>query len=204
MNKHPLIDTIIFDFGGVLMDWDPRYLYRKIFDSEEKIEWFLAYVCTSEWNHQQDAGRDLEEAIKLKQEEFPGYKAEIAAFYHRWIEMLGGPIEENVAILRSLAHGPYSLYGLTNWSHQTFPLVYEDYDFFNIFKGIIVSGAEKMAKPDREIFDLVVERYQLTAEKSLFIDDSQANIETAQALGFKTIHLTSHKSLAQELEDILS
>ncbi len=202
--KHPTIDTIIFDFGGVLMDWDPRYLYRKIFDSEEKMEWFLENVCTSEWNHQQDAGRDLEEAIKIKQDEFPEYKAEIAAFYHRWVETLGGSIEENVALLRSLEGGPYRLYGLTNWSHQTFPIVYEDYDFFKIFEGIVVSGAEKMAKPDKEIFELILSRYDIEASKALFIDDSKANIDTAKDMGFHTIHLTPEKKLEEELTQTLS
>jgi 2-haloacid dehalogenase len=171
------IDTIIFDLGGVLIDWNPRYLYRKMFPDEEEMEWFLANVCHSDWNAEQDAGRLFEDAIQERIKKYPKFQREIEAYYSRWDEMLGGEIHENVKILRGLkAQNEIKLYALTNWSHQTFPTALDNYDFLNLFKGIVMSGEEKLKKPDLAIYLVMIERYEIEPKNTLFIDDSLPNI----------------------------
>ena len=193
------IKNIVFDFGGVLIDWNPTYLYKKVFADEKEMNYFLEQVCTSEWNMKQDAGRPLAVATMEKQREFPEYEKEIALFYGRWDEMLGGEIKENSRWVEPLSK-KYPLYGLTNWSAETIPVAYERYGFFKHLKGIVVSGEEKLAKPDSEIYRILLKRYALNAEESLFIDDTLKNIEAAQALGFKTIHCTPDLDLGEVLK----
>ena len=195
------IKNIVFDFGGVLMDWDPRYLFKKVFSNESDLDFFLKNVCNDEWNYQQDAGRPFQEAIQERIQLYPDFKNEIEQYYDNWIEMIGGEISENTALIPKLKSN-YRLFGLTNWSAETFPLVYDQYPFFKDLEGIVVSGAEKMAKPDPKIFQLLLNRYKLIANECLFIDDNQENIKTAQSLGFQTIHLTPEVNLALELEKI--
>ena len=138
------ITTIIFDLGGVLIDWNPRYVYRQIFDNEEKIDWFFENICTHEWNEHQDAGRSLQEATEELVAKFPEYENEVRAYYGRWEEMLGGPVNETVEILHLLKQlNKYNLYALTNWSAETFPVALERYDFLKWFDGIVMSGEEK-------------------------------------------------------------
>ena len=183
------IKNIVFDFGGVLMDWDPKYLYRKIFDSEEKIDEFLTDVCHYEWNLMQDAGRPFKEAIAERVALFPQFEEEINLYFDRLIEMIVGIIDENVNLFNQLKkHFP--IYGLTNWSSETFPLVYDDerYPFFKEMKGIVVSGIEKTRKPSDKIYHILLERYKLNANECVFIDDSLPNINTAEKLGFYAIH----------------
>src|SRR5215212_5971306 len=139
------ITTIIFDLGGVLIDWNPRYVYRTIFDNEEKIDWFFENICTNEWNEHQDSGRSLKEATEELVAKHPEHENEIRAYYDRWEEMLGGPINETVEILRSLKEAnKYKLYALTNWSAETFPVALQRYDFLQWFDGIVMSGEEKI------------------------------------------------------------
>ena len=133
--------TIIFDLGGVLIDWDPRYVYRRIFDTEETIEWFFEEICTNEWNENQDAGRPLKEATDELVTKHPEYEKEIRAYYGRWEAMLGGPIQETVDIFRSLKQAnKFRFYALTNWSAETFPVALQRYDFLGWFHGIVMSG----------------------------------------------------------------
>ncbi|WP_294081390.1 HAD family hydrolase [Proteiniphilum sp. UBA5384] len=193
------LKNIIFDFGGVLIDWNPVYLYRKVFDKEE-MDWFLAHICRYEWNILQDAGRSLAEGTRILQEQYPEYKKEIAMYYGRWQEMLGGTIDENVRLIK-LLKGNYKVYGLTNWSAETIPLAVERYDFFNDLDGMVVSGEEKTIKPDPKLYRILMERYGIKAEESLFIDDNYANVETAQRLGFQTIHLTEGMNLEKNLRE---
>jgi 2-haloacid dehalogenase len=192
------IDTIIFDFGGVLVDWNPKYVYRQLFKKPEDMHWFLENICTDEWNLEQDRGRPLAEGTAILVGKFPEYEALIRAFYGRWEEMLGGDIGGSVEILFELKR-QYPLYGLTNWSAETFPVALERFDFFKVFDGIVVSGTEKLVKPDSAIFRLILDRYQLKAETALFIDDNIKNIRAAGEMGFHTIHFESPEKLRAEL-----
>lgn len=197
------IKNIVFDFGGVLMDWDPRYLYRNVFSDEREMEYFLANVCNMEWNVKQDAGRSFKEATEELLERYPEYTEQIKMYYGQWQTMISGPIQENVALLAKLDKH-YKLYGLTNWSDESFSVVFEQNDFFKIFKGIVVSGREKVIKPTPEIYNILLSRYKLEASECLFIDDSKANIETAERLGFQVIHLANGISLEKALNEKLN
>ena len=190
---------IVFDFGGVLIDWNPRYLYRKIFQTEKEVEWFLDNVCTSQWNTQQDAGRSFEEGISLLENKFPEYAFAIRFYYTRWEEMLGGEIAATVQILHELKKRGYRLYGLTNWSAELFPIAQKRFGFLKEFDGIVVSGQEKLVKPDPQIYARLLERYNLRAPNCLFIDDNQANISKAADLGFETVLFTSPDDLRRIL-----
>lgn len=196
----PTIKAVVFDLGGVLIDWNPEYLYRKIFPSDEKMRTFLATVCTPDWNEEQDRGRSLREGTDLLIRDFPGYEQEIRAFYGRWEEMLGGAIEGTVDILRQLKEEKrVPLYALTNWSHETFPIVLERFEFLQWFDGIVVSGREGSRKPFPEFFQVLLDRFKLAAPQSLFIDDNLRNLEGARVVGFKTIPFTSPEELRKSL-----
>lgn len=195
------IKNIVFDFGGVLIDWNPAYLYNKEFEDESEMNYFLENICNSDWNVQQDAGRSLTEATKLLQAKHPEHKEMIGLFYSRWEEMLGGDLKENVAILKKLKP-KFPIYGLTNWSAETITIAYEKYDFFELLNGIVVSGDEKLIKPDPKLYQVLLDRYNLKANESLFIDDNLKNIETAQKMGFHTIHLTEDTDLEKEVKDM--
>ena len=192
------ITTIIFDFGGVLVDWNPRYLYRGEFENDAAMEAFLSHIGWEEWNLQQDKGRSLTEATELLQRQFPEYHSKIQLFYDQWDKMLKGEIPENVALLPELKQ-KYKLYGLTNWSAETFPIALERFSFFKLFDGIVVSGEEKLVKPDEKIFRVILERYHLDPKSTLFIDDNQRNIDTAKGMGFSTIHVTAQTDLRHEI-----
>jgi 2-haloacid dehalogenase len=194
------INTIIFDLGAVLIDWNQRHLYRKIFKTEAEMEWFLANVCTSEWNEEQDAGRSFEEAVKIQTTLFPQFSAEIEAFWKRWPEMMAGPIEGTVKIFDSLkAKNQFKFYALTNWSAETFPLALKRFDFFTWFDGLVVSGEEKTRKPFPEFYQILFDRYKVNPAEALFIDDSLRNIEAGQKLRLNTIHFQSSERLHAEL-----
>lgn len=194
------IKNIVFDFGGVLIDWNPVYLYREVFETEEEMHYFLSHICRYDWNLKQDAGRPIAEATREMQEQHPEYAEEIGYYYGRWDEMLGGTIEKNVRLVEPLK-ARYRVYGLTNWSAETLPLAIKRYDFFSLLDGIVVSGEEKIVKPDPALYRILLERYGLKAEESLFIDDNAANIETAQILGFHTVHLTPDMDLEAFLKE---
>lgn len=199
MSETKGLPIIVWDFGGVLMDWDPRYLYRKVFQTEEEMEYFLKEVCTMEWNLQFDAGKPFAEGIRELSAVHPKYSDQIEIFYSRWIEMIHGDIPGSVEILFDLKSKGYQMFGLTNWSRETFPLVRNDYRFFGELDGILVSGEELLAKPNPEIFELLLDRYGLDPKNCIFIDDSKPNIEAAQGLEFGTIHFQSPDQLKKEL-----
>jgi len=194
------ITTIIFDFGGVLIDWNPRYLYRGEFGDDAAMEAFLAHIGWEEWNLQQDKGRSMTEATELLQRQFPEYHAKIQLFYEQWDKMLKGEIPENVALLQELKQKhTYKLYGLTNWSAETFPIAMKRFSFYKLLDGVVVSGEEKLIKPDEKIFRVIVERYHLDPKSTLFIDDNPNNIATARSMGFLTIHVTEETDLRHAL-----
>lgn len=197
---HKKRDVVIFDFGGVLIDWNPRYLYRKLFgDDEAAMEAFLSEVTTPEWNLRQDAGRSWEEAVRILTDEHPSKADLIAAYRHRWEETLGGAIDDSLHILRELKEAGHPLYGLTNWSHETFPFARERFDFLTLFDGIVVSGEEGMIKPDPRLYQTLLERYDIDPATAIFIDDNKANVDAAEALGIHGIHFHTPRQLRDEL-----
>ncbi|HEX8964021.1 MAG TPA: HAD family phosphatase [Rhodocyclaceae bacterium] len=179
-----VIDTVVFDLGGVLVDWNPRHLYRRLIADEAERERFLAEVCPQSWNERQDAGRTIAEATTERIAAFPEHAALIAAYYGRWEEMLGGAMHESVALLEALHDRGVPLYALTNWSAELFPVARRRFPFLARFRGIVVSGEEGMIKPDAAIFRLLCERHGLAAQSCLFIDDNPDNVAAAAALGF--------------------
>jgi len=199
----PQIDTIIFDLGEVLINWNPRNLYRKIFDDEKEMEYFLANVCTGEWNATQDAGRTWKDGIDLIVPQFPQYEKQINAFWERWPEMLDGPKQGTVDILTHFyEEQKYKLYALTNWSRETFPVALDQFDFLQYFKGILVSGDEMMKKPEPRIYQLILDRYNIDPHKSIFIDDSINNVKAAAEFGIHAIHFKSSEQLKEELVEL--
>jgi 2-haloacid dehalogenase len=197
----PKPDTVIFDLGGVLIDWNPRYLYRKIFSTEEEVSWFLENVCTPEWNEQQDAGRPFEEATLDLQMKFPQHKEAIRAWYDRWEETIGGPIDETVKLLSALRQQKqHRLYALTNWSAETFPWAKKTFDFLHWFEGIVVSGEEGMVKPQPAFYRVLLDRYGINAASAVFIDDNFLNVEGARAVGIDGVHFRGADQLRQDLE----
>ena len=195
-----MIDTIIFDLGGVLIDWNPRYLYQKIFKSEGEITWFLENVCTPEWNEQQDAGRSFTEATEELVIKFPEHELAIRAWYGRWKETIGGPIHDTVEILRSIKDSKtHRLYALTNWSAETFPWALGQFEFLHWFEGIVVSGVEKTRKPFPDFYQILLDRYEVVPHQSIFIDDNLKNIEAARDLKIDGIHFQGAKPLAAAL-----
>ena len=190
------IDTIVFDLGNVLIEWDPENLFRKIFTDQREMKFFLSEVCSYDWNLKQDAGRSWEEGCSILIDQFPDYEKEILAYDRRWEETLGSPIEENVALLEQLkSHGAYRLLALTNWSHEKFPVALSRFDFLKHFEGIVVSGEEKCRKPGKEIYHILFDRYQVDPLQAVFIDDSISNVETSIELGMKAHHFKVHEDL---------
>lgn len=196
------IDTVIFDLGGVLIDWNPEYVFREVFEEEAEMRYFLTEVCSPEWNEQQDAGRTLREATEMLVAQFPDYERQIRTYYDRWQDMLGGAIPNTVNLLRGLHQNQtHRLYALTNWSHETFPVALELFDFLHLFEGILVSGEEKLLKPDRRIYELLMSRYNIDGSRALFIDDNPKNVKGAQDAGINAIRFESPEQLALVLKD---
>lgn len=177
-------------------------MYRKLIPEDEKRNYFLNSICTLDWNEEQDGGRTIEEANRELIQKYPEHKDLIEAYYQRWEEMLGGPIQPTVDIFRRLKdQNKYGIYALTNWSAETFPRALEIFDFLHWFDGRIVSGEEKTRKPFKEIYDLTLNRFNLTANETLFIDDNLRNIKAANDLGIITHHFVSPELLSDYLKN---
>ncbi|MDF9800103.1 2-haloacid dehalogenase [Catalinimonas alkaloidigena] len=195
------VDTVIFDLGGVLIDWNPRYLYGKIFGNEKEIDFFLREVCHADWNRRQDGGRTFAEATEERAAVYPAYEEVIRCYFARWEEMLGGTLDNNVRVLEKLHQDKQvGLYAITNWSHETFPIALRKYNFLHYFKDIVVSGTEKLLKPEAAIYKVLLERNALCPEKCVFIDDVEENVEGARRLGIRGIHLKPDTDLSAELK----
>jgi 2-haloacid dehalogenase len=192
--------AVVFDLGGVLVDWNPRYLYRKLIEDEAAVEKFLAEVCTPEWNLRQDAGRPFAEAVEELIVQYPDQHELIRAYHLRWEETIGGPIAGTVEILAELKRAGYTVAALSNWSAETFPVARQKFDFLNWFDVAVISGEVKMVKPDPRIFELLLEKLGRRAEECVYIDDVEANVRAARELGFRAIHFTSPDQLREELE----
>lgn len=197
------IDTIVFDLGGVLVDWNPEYVYKTIFDKEEDMRWFFKNITTGDWNEEQDAGRSLADGTELLVKQFPEHEANIRAFYDRWEEMLGGPIQETVDILHHLKYKTdYRLYALTNWSAETFPVALKRYDFLHWFEGIVVSGDEKTRKPFLPIYKTLLSRFNINPATAVYTDDNVRNLYPAKELGLHTIHFQSPQQFKKDLQEL--
>jgi len=190
----------VFDLGGVLIDWDPRYLYRKLLADEAAVEEFLATVCTPEWNTEQDRGRPFAEGVAELVERHPVHAAAITAYHERWTEMLGGDIAGTVELLAELRDTGVPLYALTNWSAETFGIARERYQFLEWFDGVLVSGEERMIKPEPAIFRLLLDRFGLDPGAAFYVDDSPANVAAASELGFDAVRFTGPEQLRRDLE----
>ena len=199
-NNNTSINTLVFDLGGVLIDWNPDYVYSSIFPNEEERKWFLSNICTPDWNEEQDAGRSLQEGTEHLVKKFPEHEQSIRAFYGRWTEMLGGPIGDTVAIFRQLKFGTtLKLYALTNWSAETFPIALELYDFLHWFDGRLVSGEEGITKPHTAIYQLLIDRFGIEPARTIYVDDNLRNVIPARDLGFHGIHFQSPAQLREAL-----
>ena len=193
--------NVVFDFGGVLVDWNPHHLYDKYFGSEEKATWFLENICLYSWNLQMDKGKPFAEGIAELQAQHPEWREAIEIYHSRWIEMMGGEVEGTADVLRRLKAAGYKVYGLSNWSMETYPMIRDSYEVFSLFDGIVVSGEECLLKPDKAIYNCLLERYGLQPEESIFLDDNADNVAGAEAVGMKALRFESALQAEQELKE---
>ena len=195
------IRAVVFDFGGVLVDWNPRHLYRKLFRGDDQaMELFLAEIGFAEWNLQQDMGRDFAAAVAELAGRFPHHAELIRAYDERWEESILGPIQTAVDLLRPLKRAGHEIHGLSNWSSEKFALARAKYRFFERFDSILISGDVRLAKPDPQIFAVLLQRIGRTAGECLFVDDSEPNIVVAQTLGFHAVRFNTPAQLRNELQ----
>ncbi len=196
-------NIVVFDLGGVLVDWDPRHLYRKLFAGDEAaMEHFLATVCTPDWNRRQDTGRSFAEGARLLKLEHPDRAELIDAYGARFDEMMAGPIAGSVEILSELKDRGTRLYGLSNWSSETYPPALMRFGFLQWFEGILISGEAKLIKPDPRIFELLLERFAIDPRRAVFIDDVAINAAAARPFGMHAIHFTNPAALRAELASL--
>jgi len=196
------LTTLIFDLGGVLIDWNPEYVFRQLIPDVERRQYFFDHICTHDWNVEQDAGRRIAVATQQLVNQHPDWESEIRAYYGRWEEMLGGPIPETVDLLREIRdRGQHRLLALTNWSNETFPVALARYDFLQWFEGIVVSGDEQTRKPFPDIYQTLLKRYQVDPAQAVFIDDAIKNVEGAKNVGIRGIHFQNAAGLRQILKD---
>lgn len=195
------VNTIIWDLGGVLIDWNPRYVFNEnYFESEEKREYFFKHICSNDWNEEQDAGRSIVEATQELVKQFPEWESAIRDYYGRWTEMLKGPVQETVDLFRQLKDsGRFKMYALTNWQANLFDIALVRYNFLHWFDGMVVSGEEKTRKPFPEFYQRLLDRYEVNPATALFIDDNLRNVKAAETLGIKSIHFQNTSQLRLDL-----
>lgn len=198
-----MIRNIIFDFGQVLVDWNPHYLFDPYFGDPDKATWFLDHICTNEWNRQFDAGKSFAEGLAELKAQFPEWTREIDVYWTEWTKMMGGPIPGMYELVADLKAAGYGVYGLTNWSSETFYQIEKNYPVFSLLDGKVVSGDVRLLKPDAAIFRCLLDRYGLKAEESVFIDDTLPNVEGARAAGLSGLHFKDAPTLREDLKKIL-
>ena len=194
------ITAVIFDFGGVLIEWDPRNLYRRYFDDAESMERFLEEIDFMEWNALQDKGRPFAEGVADLTAQFPQHADLIRAYHEHWEESIGAPITPVIEILKRVKAAGWPVYGLSNWSMETFPIIRKQHTFFNLLDGYLLSGEVKLVKPDPAIFQRMLEKIGRKPEECVFIDDNPANVAAARALNIVTIQYRSPEQLERELQ----
>ena len=194
--------TVVFDLGGVLVDWDPRYLFRRLLPDDAAVEAFLSDVCSPEWNAAQDAGRSWAEAVREASERFPEHAELVAAYDERWWETIGGQIDGTVEVLDELRRRGVGLYAITNWSAEKFDLTFPRFDWLAWFDGIVVSGYERIVKPDPRIFQLLVDRHGVDPRAAVYVDDVPANVEAARAIGMTGLVFTTPEQLRADLGEL--
>ena len=195
--------ALVFDFGGVLVDWNPHHLYDSYFGSKEKATWFLENICTNEWNSQMDGGKPFCQGVAELSAQYPEYAKDIEAYFNRWIEMMGTEIEGMYRLLQEYKAKGYTLLGLTNWSSETFCQVKDVYPIFKLLDGMVVSAEEHCIKPSPRIYQILLERFGLNACDCVFIDDRQPNVDGADAVGMTGILFTRAQDLREKLELVL-
>lgn len=195
------IKNVIFDFGNVIIDWNPEYLYETLFDTREEMDYFLTHICHMEWHSQQDAGQSFQAATEERLAAFPEHADMIKRFYGDWEKMFKGEIAENVALIQTLKDRGYRMFGLTNWPGEIFPESRKMFSSFAEFEGIVVSGIEKVVKPNPRIYEILLDRYNLVPQECFFIDDRKENIEGAEAFGIMGLHYIPGSDLKAQLED---
>lgn len=195
--------ALVFDFGGVLVDWNPHHLYDSYFGSKEKATWFLENICTNEWNSQMDGGKPFCQGVAELSAQYPEYAKDIEAYFNRWIEMMGTEIEGMYGLLQEYKAKGYTLLGLTNWSSETFCQVKDVYPIFRLLDGMVVSAEEHCIKPSPRIYQILLDRFGLNASDCVFIDDRQPNVDGADAVGMTGILFTSAQDLREKLELVL-
>lgn len=200
-----MIKNIIFDFGGVLVDWNPHYLFDSYFNDAEKCDWFIENVCNTEWNAQMDKGKPFEVAVRERIAEFPEYEDAIKLYHKEWMKTMGEEIPGMYELIKNLKENGFPvIYGLTNWSNETFPMVQKKYGIFSLIDNIVCSGDEKLLKPDPQIYQILLERYNLKAEESVFIDDNANNVKGAIDMGMKSIRFVNAEQLKNDLKELLN
>lgn len=191
--------NIVFDFGAVLVDWNPHYVFDPYFGDKEKSDWFLTNICDSKWNAQMDCGKPFAQGVAELSAEHPEWKKEIELYWHRWKDMMGDAIPGMYELVKELKDKGFRIYGLTNWSNETFYTICDDYPVFSLLDGKVVSGDECLIKPDPAIFRLLLDRYGLEAGESIFVDDNRANVEAASGVGMKGLRFVSADQLREDL-----
>ena len=195
----PKIDTIVFDIGNVLIPWEPKWLFREFLEDDAAIEHFIEDSDFHAWNALQDAGRPFAEGVAAHRAEFPHYHHLIQAYARRWEETLGEPNYGMVELITHFKRHGYRVLALTNWSDETFPRACEIYPFLREFEGVVVSGQEKLLKPQREIYELLCQRYVVEPKHAVFIDDSARNVEAARDFGLHAVQYTGVTNTRQAL-----
>jgi 2-haloacid dehalogenase len=193
------VDAVVFDLGGVLIDWNPRHLYRQLFADDNEMEDFLANVCTMAWHRQHDLGADTQDSCRRLAERHPAYQDEIMAWAERGEEMIADQLDDAVAVLEEVKATGTRCYALSNMEAETFPIRHERFAFMNMFDGCVISGIEGVAKPDERIFQILLERYDLDPAAIVFADDTRRNVEAARVLGINAVHYTSAHQFRREL-----
>ena len=193
----------LFDLGGVFFDWDPHHFYKNVFDDQAERDNFLKNICNDDWNIQQDAGRLIKDAEIELVKNFPNYEKEIKLYYKNHRKMFRQIFQQSVDILNDLKEKNFECFVLSNWSWETFEGMEKEYPFLRKFDGLIISGKEKLVKPNQEIYKLAISRFNLIPNETVFIDDRKENIEAAKMLNFLTIHLTNPEIINQEINKFL-
>ena len=193
----------LFDLGGVFFDWDPKNFFKDKFDNQSEMNFFLDNICNNDWNLQQDNGRLIIDAENDLISKFPNYEEKIKMYYPNHRKMIKGIFHESIELLYELKKKNYSCYVLSNWSSETFEGMTDEYNFLKDFDGMIISGDIKLVKPDKKIFELAIDKFNLTPNETIFIDDRIENINSAQNLNFKTVHLTDPKRIKAKINELI-